>query len=159
MEVTRSITSKLTGFQQNKMSIIRIKRRADPISRPYEIAKKIKQRWTGDEEAGVKKAEKDTILDLGDEFCGRYGQIDTIELNDKPRAPQLQPEQDRPMTEEEKVEARKFFQEMRLQYPFLVGGKDIEKLTVSRSGMAEYKRLTGKDYKVPNGTEIIEDIT
>lgn len=88
------------------MALIKIKRRVDPITRPYQIAKLIKQRWTGDAEAGVKKADKEDILDLGDEFCGKYGQIDTIELNDKPRSPQLDSPQEE-LTEEEKALNRK----------------------------------------------------
>lgn len=141
------------------MSIIRIKRRADPIVRPYEIAKKIKQRWTGDADAGVKKAEKDTILDLGDEFCGTYGQIDTIELNDKPRAPQPLELPEKPLTPEEEKERLAKLEEIRASIQGILGPKKVKgKMQFTRSGLNEYKRLTGHDYQLPEGTEIVEDL-
>ncbi len=97
------------------MSVIKIRGRSDPIFRPYEVAKKIKQRKFGDDNVSppIPKASPSDLIDLGDEWSGSYGQITSIELNDKPQPPRIASEDDRPLTPEEKVRADKAREETR----------------------------------------------
>lgn len=76
------------------MSIIKIRGRSDPIFRPYHIAKMIKQKKFGDDVASppIQKVTPDSLCDLGDEWSGTYGQIISIELNDKPQPVQIEEE-------------------------------------------------------------------
>lgn len=74
------------------MGIIKIKGRSEPIIRPYDIAKKVKQRKFGDDTISppIQKASPSDLIDLGDEWSGTYGQIISIELNDKPKPVQIE---------------------------------------------------------------------
>jgi hypothetical protein len=140
------------------MSIIKIKGRADPIFRPYEIAKKIKQRKFGDDTVSpvVPKASSNDLLDLGDEWSGSYGQVISIELNDKPRASQPQIEAYEPTLEERK-KAQEAIRKIGEDLGFTAKGKKMNKLSLTRSSLNEYREKFGKEYKIPVGTEIIED--
>lgn len=141
------------------MSLIKIKGRPDPIRLSYERAKKIKQRKFGDDTVSppVSKASPSDLIDLGDEWCGTYGQIISIELGDKPRPvqPQIQePEQ----TPEDREKAREALRKIGEEFGFTGKGKKAKKLTLTRSGLNEYKEKHGVEYKVPEGYEIIEDV-
>lgn len=141
------------------MSIIKIKGRADPIFRPYEVAKKIKQRKFGDETTSPKvlKASPSDLIDLGDEWSGSYGQIVSIELNDKPKAVQPLLEDPEP-TPEERKRGKEMLRKIGEDLGFTTGGKKFTKLTLTRSGLNEYKEKNGVEYQVPEGYEIIEDV-
>lgn len=78
------------------MAIIYIKGKQDPIHVPNDKAAKIKQRWLGDPEFDIPKAEYTDIIDLG-EWAGEYGQIKGIEI--------------------EKVESHKEFTPPRIETP------------------------------------------
>lgn len=70
------------------MPYIKIKGRIEPITVTGEVARKIKDRWVGNEAKGIKKAERSDVLDLG-EWCGEYGQIKEIDTKvESARAPE-----------------------------------------------------------------------
>lgn len=141
------------------MSVIKIRGRADPIFLPYEQAKWIKQRKFGDDTVNppIPKALPSDLLDLGDQWSGTYGQINSIELNDKPQAPRIA-EEAIVMTPQIRKMQREFFENTAKELPFLNNKKTQEKMALTRSGLIEYKNNTGKDFVVPEGTEIIEDV-
>ena len=59
------------------------------------------------------------------------------------------------MTPEEREKSRQALRKIGEELGFT--GKKLKKYQLTRSGLNEYKRSTGKDYVVPEGTEIIED--
>lgn len=147
------------------MSVIKIRGRSDPVFRPYAVAKKIKQRKFGDDTVTppISKASPSDLIDLGDEWSGSYGQIVSIELNDKPQPAQLQSEEDKPQTPEQKEANRKVLAEMRkdMEARGILkprNGETKTTLSLTRSGLAEYLKKFGKEYEVPAGAEIIEDL-
>lgn len=97
------------------MSVIKIKGRSDPLFRPYAVAKKIKQRKFGDDGVSppIPKASPSDLIDLGDEWSGTYGQIISIELNDKPEPPRLAEEAVIEITPEVEAMRRKKLDETR----------------------------------------------
>lgn len=139
------------------MSTIKIKGRIDLIQRPYELAKKIKQRRFGDDTVSppIPKALASEDIDLGDEWSGTYGQIVSIELNDKPRAPQGQIREPDP-TPKQRNFARQAINKIRDEFGFTA--KKVAKMKITRSSLNEYTAQHGVDYQIPEGTEIIEDI-
>jgi len=62
------------------MGIILIKGRERPIIRSNEIVRVVKDRWLGNKDEGVQKAQPSDQLDFGDEWSGTYGQIKSIEI-------------------------------------------------------------------------------
>jgi hypothetical protein len=60
------------------MAFINIIGRKEPVKVSNEIARVAKKRWLGEENTAP--ADKDDILDLGDTWAGKYGQIKSIEL-------------------------------------------------------------------------------
>ena len=146
------------------MSVIKIRGRADLIIRPYAIAKKLKQRKFGDDSVfpAITKALPTDLVDLGDEWAGTYAQIVSIELNDKPQLARIEDALQRPLTAEEKIEHRKFMDDMHkdLEMKGILKPKEMpSKMSLTRSGLNEYKAKFGIDYIVPPGTEIIEDVS
>lgn len=148
------------------MALIKIKGRADSIIVDYQTAKRVKQRKFGDTtvQPAVGKASPNDLCDLGDTWCGEYSRIVEIELNDKPRAPQLE-ERLSPLTPEELIEHRKFMDKMRkdLEDRGIIKKHSLNKsakskMTLTRSGLNEYKEKFGIEYKIPEGTQIIEDL-
>lgn len=60
------------------MAFINIIGRKEPVKVSNDIARVAKKRWLGEE--NTPPADKDDILDLGDAWAGKYGQIKSIEL-------------------------------------------------------------------------------
>lgn len=147
------------------MAILKIKRRTEVIIRPYEFMKKIKQRWGGDDTVTppIEKASKDAVLDLGDEYTGTYGQIESIELNDRPRASQSEPE-DVPLSDEEKKSNRHALEKVRkdLEEQGFLGKKSSiqsnSSLLINRSALVAYKQKFGREYDIPEGFSVVEDL-
>jgi hypothetical protein len=81
------------------MAMIKIKNRSDLIIIPNEMGIRIKDKWLGNSEKKIGKANKNDVLDLG-EWAGEYGQISSIEIEKEKRIDDISQENEEKLYKE-----------------------------------------------------------